>query len=605
MPNEILAEAAVYGAPPPAKPAVQPNADEPASTWTREDADLAATLLVDEDERLSGAGAKEERLVEPVASVSYRVLDGEDIKDYAEAHEAARAFHNAKAENRPSLIRTTRQPNGDEYASVPGQTSYAEKDGVREYGKFIGGNDEDLKRAFAEVRQQEQVRVAQPSPMPEKKAEPEPTAEPTATKRKRKTSGEKKAPPKTSEDYEKQAKNVEEQLAKLKYQAEQMRKVERNRAAAQPSPRAAQTAEKNAPPKNSEEFEKLTQQLEAAAEQIKIHLLQDPMGRHIVVLDGSGQTKSYAVHDNPAVAARTATTLRERIKNIGSRIAELDLLPDVIKTKFRLKSGQEKVVYNVDPEGIDPRHSVMREAGLTENDRRNLVVTPVAAAPGATRVLKTNELPENVKKRFIVSDTVPGQYFDRNRKLVFVDKGNRLTTDENTPEVIESMISLAKTKGWASITVNGHEDFRREAWLAASLAGIEVKGYKPSEQDIARLDHEKQQRMTNSIQGQASPAPANEIEVATAGTAIPIGKEAVAIGEVARAKGLREDQVPALMKAAQNFLDQAKQAGIDVPPLKMFDPKAPAQTRTNPGPEASDKAPSLDFAQPKHGQPRR
>jgi hypothetical protein len=60
------------------------------------------------------------------------------------------------------LIRSERGLTGRESASVPGQTGYTEKAGVREYGKWIGGNDEDLKRAYAEVQRPESERSMRP-----------------------------------------------------------------------------------------------------------------------------------------------------------------------------------------------------------------------------------------------------------------------------------------------------------------------------------------------------------------------------------------------------------------------------------------------------------
>lgn len=323
------------------------------------------------------------------------------------------------------------------------------------------------------------------------------------------------------------------------------------------------------------------QELDAAAAiQAKIHLLQDPSGRHIVAIDQGGLTKAYAVDDNPGIAAKAVDVLRDGMRKIGDVTSEIHFLPDVIKTRFRAKNGPEKIVYNVDPEGVDPKHSQMREAGLGENDRRNLVVIPDGNPAEITkRILHSSDLPDDVKKRFLHSDTVPGQFFDRNHKLAFMDKGERLATDQNAPEIIASMVSVAQTKGWKAITVKGHEEFRREAWLAASLAGIEVKGYKPSEPDLARLEHERQLRMDNAIQP-AAPAPAANEIVAAQPEVQPqppaISAEAVALGEVARLKGVREDQIPDFMKAAQAFIDEAKRTGTELPGLKVFDPNAPA-----------------------------
>lgn len=339
-----------------------------------------------------------------------------------------------------------------------------------------------------------------------------------------------------------------------------------------------------------------------AANRARIHLLQDPSGRHIVAIDQRGVTKAYAVDENPGVAEKTASKLLESMRGLGTLVSQTNFLPDVIKTRFRLKSGEEKIAYNVDPEGVDPRHPQMRDAGLDENDRRNLVVTPDGHEEAISKhVLRSAELPDDVKKRFVHSDTVPGQFFDRNRKLAFIDKGARLATDQNSPDIIASMVSVAQAKGWQAITVKGHEDFRREAWLAASLAGIEVKGFKPSEQDLAKLDYERQLRMGNAMQPAApTAAPAtNEIAAARPEAQPPaVGTEAVALGEVARLKGVREDQIPNFMQAVQSFVDEAKRIGIDLPALKIFDPKAPAAPTVGSPDRAREPARGIDIPQP-------
>ncbi|MCW5323656.1 toxin [Verminephrobacter aporrectodeae subsp. tuberculatae] len=97
-------------------------------------------------------------------NVTYAVgtLASNSAKEYSNVNDAARAFREAKAEDQPYVIRTEHLPNGRESASTPGQTTYTENDGVREYGKFIGGDDESLKRAYADAQRPEHERAARP-----------------------------------------------------------------------------------------------------------------------------------------------------------------------------------------------------------------------------------------------------------------------------------------------------------------------------------------------------------------------------------------------------------------------------------------------------------
>jgi hypothetical protein len=38
------------------------------------------------------------------------------------------------------------------------------------------------------------------------------------------------------------------------------------------------------------------------------------------------------------------------------------------------------------------------------------------------------------------------------------------------------------------LSVRGHTDFRREVWLTARAAGLEVRGYQPTTRDAQALD---------------------------------------------------------------------------------------------------------------------
>src|SRR5262249_19676616 len=44
-----------------------------------------------------------------------------------------------------------------------------------------------------------------------------------------------------------------------------------------------------------------------------------------------------------------------------------------------------------------------------------------------------------------------------------------------------------QARGWSDVTVSGTERFRKEAWFAARLAGLDVRGYSPTEFEQGRL----------------------------------------------------------------------------------------------------------------------
>lgn len=86
-------------------------------------------------------------------SVIYSVgsVLGKERKDFTDVWKAVAAFCDAKAEDRPYMIRSECLPDGRESASIPGSTTYVEKAGHREYCKWIGGNDDALNSAWRET----------------------------------------------------------------------------------------------------------------------------------------------------------------------------------------------------------------------------------------------------------------------------------------------------------------------------------------------------------------------------------------------------------------------------------------------------------------------
>jgi hypothetical protein len=95
-----------------------------------------------------------------------------------------------------------------------------------------------------------------------------------------------------------------------------------------------------------------------------------------------------------------------------------------------------------------------------------------------------NTVPQEIAKRFV---QVRNKYYFPDGARAFTDRGNRLTTPSENTEVVQSLIGIAQARGWHEITVRGTERFRQEAWVQASLAGLQVWGYRPSEMEQSRV----------------------------------------------------------------------------------------------------------------------
>ena len=100
---------------------------------------------------------------------------------------------------------------------------------------------------------------------------------------------------------------------------------------------------------------------------------------------------------------------------------------------------------------------------------------------------------ESLRHRFLEADN---QFYFRGGpgeadNVAFCDHGRRLTTEHEDPAVIHGMVLRAQAKGWTSLHVKGSDTFKAEAWMQATMAGLEVQGYHPREIDRVRREERK------------------------------------------------------------------------------------------------------------------
>lgn len=103
---------------------------------------------------------------------------------------------------------------------------------------------------------------------------------------------------------------------------------------------------------------------------------------------------------------------------------------------------------------------------------------------------------DSLRKRFLEAS---GQFYYRTApgeptKVAFTDDGKRLITEHDDPSVIHGMVLRAQEKGWTVVRVNGTDEFKTEAWVQATIAGLEVEGYTPRGIDLAQREDRREQR---------------------------------------------------------------------------------------------------------------
>jgi hypothetical protein len=93
-------------------------------------------------------------------------------------------------------------------------------------------------------------------------------------------------------------------------------------------------------------------------------------------------------------------------------------------------------------------------------------------------------VPPAVRDRFVQDGN---RFYFPDGLEAFRDRGRRLTTPSANTEVIGSLVEIARARGWSEVVVAGTEAFRGEAWRQARLAGLEVRGYRPSAEERVQL----------------------------------------------------------------------------------------------------------------------
>jgi putative DNA primase/helicase len=126
----------------------------------------------------------------------------------------------------------------------------------------------------------------------------------------------------------------------------------------------------------------------------------------------------------------------------------------------------------------------IRPSKRLRKDRAPQAAAKTPASSTAEKPAPERAVPEEVRRRFV---QVKNRYYFPDGARAFTDRGTRLTTSSENTEVVRSLIQIAEARGWSEVTVRGTERFRKEAWFAAQMAGIEVRGYKPTEFESGRV----------------------------------------------------------------------------------------------------------------------
>jgi Large polyvalent protein-associated domain 7 len=197
----------------------------------------------------------------------------------------------------------------------------------------------------------------------------------------------------------------------------------------------------------------------------------------------------------PSVESETASVNGVRpSRRRGEQAAAVESSDSKPSTAKRTRVNSENAIRQTKRRAIRPQpvDKTPSEAGVNGNglDQRAAkqkgVATRSATAKNINRSSSSDPeaVPAELLRQFV---QVGRKYYFPDGARAFTDRGHKLTTPSENTEVVRSLISIAQARGWQQITVTGTERFRKEAWFAAKLSGLAVKGYQPTQFEQGHL----------------------------------------------------------------------------------------------------------------------
>lgn len=124
--------------------------------------------------------------------------------------------------------------------------------------------------------------------------------------------------------------------------------------------------------------------------------------------------------------------------------------------------------------------------GQSKKKAKNGVRNSVEGTPkDKSAESRASRVPDSVHERFI---QIGNNFYFPDGAEAFSRTENRLTTRSENAIVIQSMVAIARAESEkGTVKVGGTDFFKKEAWFAASLAGLQVEGYTPTEFERERL----------------------------------------------------------------------------------------------------------------------
>jgi len=213
-------------------------------------------------------------------------------------------------------------------------------------------------------------------------------------------------------------------------------------------------------------------------------------------LSGEGVAESL-IYDH--FSWGSSVKLQETITSKTRQTAQTETAETKAEDTNKKTSKKEAQPDNaMDDQTVNSIEIVPEKESAKPTARKETHTKPVVTAPSAEGIEKDQLfepaadktkplIPAEVEKDFVKVGNA-FHFKSAPEKVAFKDKGNSLNTRNEGGIVSQSMIAIAKDRGWSEIKVTGSEAFKKDIWKKATAQGIAVRGYKPTKVEIAEME---------------------------------------------------------------------------------------------------------------------
>ena len=117
--------------------------------------------------------------------------------------------------------------------------------------------------------------------------------------------------------------------------------------------------------------------------------------------------------------------------------------------------------------------------------------------PGSIVAVPYTSEPESIAKAYYVEQKDgERRYFDdyQRKAIAMRATDTSISSKREDLNTVRAMLDIASARGWQSIEIRGSAEFKREAWIEASVRGLEGRGYSPNDLDRQEADRRAAER---------------------------------------------------------------------------------------------------------------